>query len=214
MEYRVAVVQAAAGWGKTTSVRAAVAGIAHVWYDAATMGCDELTAMASSGDRLIVVDNVHAIVAGGKGFDTIAKLIDRFTGTRWVLISRRPVGLALATWIAKGEASAPVGLRRFAFVAARNSPCRKDPGAARRRCRDAISDRRNRRMAGCRQVCSRSPPALVVGPSAGCRDDAAALVGVLRNRNSEGTSTMSDAISSRSSHVRGVRRNNPCRAWS
>ena len=107
LEYRVAVVQAAAGSGKTTAVRAAVAGVAHVWHDAATLGRNELLGAASSGDRLIVVDDLHAMANGGP--ETIAALVNRFPKTQWVLVSRRSVGLPLATWIARGEASAPVG---------------------------------------------------------------------------------------------------------
>ncbi len=109
LEYRVAVVQAAAGSGKTTAVRAAVADVAHVWHDATTTGCDELLAAASSGDRLIVVDDLHAVAAGGLEPGGVAALVDRFRGTRWALVSRQSVGLPLATWIAKGEAGAPVG---------------------------------------------------------------------------------------------------------
>ncbi|MFY9860397.1 MAG: hypothetical protein WAK80_07550, partial [Candidatus Cybelea sp.] len=108
LQYRVAVIQAAAGSGKTTAVRAAVAGAAHVWHDAATLGCNQLLAAASSADRLIVVDDLHAI-DDGSGPETIAALVNRFPKTRWVLVSRRSVGLPLATWIARGEASAPVG---------------------------------------------------------------------------------------------------------
>lgn len=109
LEYRVAVVQAAAGWGKSTAVRAAATDAAHVWHDAATLGRDELTAAAAAGDRLIVVDDLHAFAADGPGPDMIAALVDRFPGTRWAFVSRQSVGLPLATWIAKGEASAPVG---------------------------------------------------------------------------------------------------------
>ena len=78
LEYRVAIVQAAAGSGKTTAVRAAVADVAHVWHDAATLEYDELLAAASSGDRLIVVDDLHAFAADGQGPDVIAALVDRF----------------------------------------------------------------------------------------------------------------------------------------
>ena len=97
--------------GKTAAVRAAVADVAHVWHDAATQRCSDLLPAASSGDRLNVVDNVHIFAADGQGADTIAALIDRFPRTRWVLVSRQSIGLPLATWIAKGETSAPVGQR-------------------------------------------------------------------------------------------------------
>ncbi len=109
LEYRVAIVQAPAGWGKTTAVRDATADVAHVRHDAATFGYGELLAAAASGDRLIVVDDLHAFAADGPGPDAFAELVDRFPGTRWVFVSRQSVGLPLATWIAKGEASAPVG---------------------------------------------------------------------------------------------------------
>ena len=109
LEYRVAVVQAAAGWGKTMAMRAAVASIPHVWHDAATLACDELIAAASSQDRLIVVDDLQAFAADGPGLDMIASLVEWFPATRWALVSRQSIGLPLATWIAKGEAGAPVG---------------------------------------------------------------------------------------------------------
>ena len=109
-EYRVAVVQAAAGWGKTTAVRAAVADREHVWHEAANDGWDELLGKAaSSGDRLIVVDDLHAFAADAPGLGIVAALVDRFPKTRWVLISRQSVGLPLARWIAEGAAGAPVG---------------------------------------------------------------------------------------------------------
>ena len=91
------------------AMRAAAAGIAHVWHDAATLACDELIAAASSQDRLIVVDDLQAFAANGPGPDMIASLVERFPETRWALVSRQSVGLPLATWIAKGEAGAPVG---------------------------------------------------------------------------------------------------------
>ncbi len=109
LKYRVAVVLAPAGSGKTTAVRAAISGVAHVWYDAANLVRDELVAAASSGDRLIVVDGVHASAAGAMRPDEIAKLVERSPATRWVFISRQSAGLPLATWIAGGEAGAPVG---------------------------------------------------------------------------------------------------------
>ena len=108
LEYRVAVIQAAAGSGKTTAVRAAVAGRAHIWFDAGTLECDEPLAAASSEDRLIVVDDLHAFTADGGGPATIAALVDRFPGTRWVVVSRYSLGPKLAIWIANGEAGAPV----------------------------------------------------------------------------------------------------------
>ncbi|MGB8519415.1 MAG: hypothetical protein WCD38_04565, partial [Candidatus Tumulicola sp.] len=117
MEYRVAVVQAAAGWGKTTAVRTATAGVAHEWHDAATLGSDELLAAASSGDRLIVIDDVHAFAGNGPGPDTIAELVDRFPETRWAFVSRQSVGLPIATWIAKGKAAAPVGQSDLSLTA-------------------------------------------------------------------------------------------------
>ncbi len=90
-------------------MRAAVAGKSHLWLDAATLECNELLAAASSEDRLIVIDDLHALAADGCGLDTIVALIDRFPGTHWVLISRHSVGLPLAIWIANGEAGALVG---------------------------------------------------------------------------------------------------------
>jgi ATP/maltotriose-dependent transcriptional regulator MalT len=109
LKYRVAVVQAAAGWGKTVAVRTVAAGLPHVSHDATTLVYEELVAAASPGDRLMVVDDLHAFAADGSGPGMIAALVDRFPRTRWALISRQSVGLPLATWIAKGEAGAPVG---------------------------------------------------------------------------------------------------------
>jgi ATP/maltotriose-dependent transcriptional regulator MalT len=111
LDYRVAVVQAAAGWGKTSAVRAAAAGVTHVWHDATTQGYDELLAAAASQAPLIIVDDLHVVAAGGPGRDAIAALVERSPVTRWVFISRQSVGLPVATWIADGQASAPVGQR-------------------------------------------------------------------------------------------------------
>ena len=78
LEYRVAVVQAPAGWGKTTAVRAAVAGVAHLWHDAATQGCSDLLAAVASIDRLNIVDDLQAFNADGQSADMIVALIDGF----------------------------------------------------------------------------------------------------------------------------------------
>ena len=135
LEYRVAVVQAAAGSGKTSAVRAAVAGVAHVWHDAGRQGRNELLEAASSGDRLIVVDHLHAFAADGDGPDAIVALVNRFPRTRWVLVSRGSVGLPVATWVAKGDASAPVGQSDLALSppeilrAAKTLSLRVDPAA-------------------------------------------------------------------------------------
>lgn len=117
-EYRVAIVQAAAGWGKTTAVRAALAGQQHVWHDAKTQRVDELVTAVASGAPLVVVDDVHAmlndargVAAGGADLDTIVSLVDGFPATRWIFVSRESVGLPIAGWIAGGEAGAPVGPR-------------------------------------------------------------------------------------------------------
>jgi ATP/maltotriose-dependent transcriptional regulator MalT len=110
LEYRIAVVQAAAGWGKTVAVRAAVADIKYVWLDATAQGCDELFAAASSDVPLIIVDDLHVLApASDRIADTITALVERFPAMRWVFVSRQSVGLPLATWIAKGDAGAPVG---------------------------------------------------------------------------------------------------------
>jgi ATP/maltotriose-dependent transcriptional regulator MalT len=116
LEYRIAVVQAAAGWGKTVAVRSASADIKCVWHDATTRGCDELLVAASSGVPLIIVDDLHVLAAAaGPIRDTIAALVERFPTTRWVFVSRQSVGLPLAGWIAKGEAGAPIGQRDLAL---------------------------------------------------------------------------------------------------
>lgn len=122
-EYRIALVQAPAGWGKTTAVRAAAAGLRHVWHDAKTQGIDDLVDAASSGAPLIIIDDAHAMLGGahvmaseahgvdrsGADLNTIVSLVERYPTTRWVFVSRGSAGLPTATWIGQGAAGAPVG---------------------------------------------------------------------------------------------------------
>ena len=113
LEYRIAVVQAPAGWGKTTAVRAALAEVPHMWRDAATMNLEE----PASPGSLVVVDDLQAAPGGAAGVCAIAAMADRFTSTRWVFVSRQPAGLPISAWIARGEAGAPVGLRDLSLSA-------------------------------------------------------------------------------------------------
>jgi ATP/maltotriose-dependent transcriptional regulator MalT len=115
LEYRVAVVQAAAGAGKTVAVRAAIADAPHGWYDAATQPVKELVVAASSGLPVVVIDDAHVFVAAS-GADSIASLVERSRTTRWILISREALDLPLAMWVARGEASAPVGQRDLSLT--------------------------------------------------------------------------------------------------
>jgi ATP/maltotriose-dependent transcriptional regulator MalT len=108
-EYRIAIIQAVAGAGKTTAVRAALGGLQHVWHDPKTQGIDELVAAVSSGSPLIVVDDLHVIAAGD--IDRIASFVGGFPATRWIFVSRESVGLPMAAWVAVGQAGAPVGQR-------------------------------------------------------------------------------------------------------
>ena len=107
LEYRIAVVQAPAGWGKTTAVRSALAEAPHVWRDAATMNLEE----AASPGSLVVVDGLQDAPGGATGVGAIAAMAERCAHARWVLVSRQAAGLPIAAWIAGGEAGAPVGLR-------------------------------------------------------------------------------------------------------
>ncbi|HEY1429752.1 MAG TPA: LuxR C-terminal-related transcriptional regulator, partial [Candidatus Tumulicola sp.] len=65
----------------------------------------------SSEKPLIVVDNLHSASNGRLDAAALTSLVERSPNTRWVFVSRESAGLPVATWIAKGQAGAPVGQR-------------------------------------------------------------------------------------------------------
>jgi ATP/maltotriose-dependent transcriptional regulator MalT len=112
MRYRIALVLAPAGWGKTVAVRAALADVTHRWTDPA-VGDEAFAPSIDSDAELIVLDGVHVLDAPARTalYDAIRTQLK----TRWVLISRERGDLPVAGWIASGDAAAPVVLPDLAL---------------------------------------------------------------------------------------------------
>jgi ATP/maltotriose-dependent transcriptional regulator MalT len=107
LRYRIALVLAPAGWGKTTAVRAALDGIEHRWVDLSREpAAFDFAAARAPGDPIVVLDGVHLLDEA-----SLAALVESMRAqpaARWLLISRRRSNLPVARWIASDDAGAPV----------------------------------------------------------------------------------------------------------
>jgi LuxR family transcriptional regulator, maltose regulon positive regulatory protein len=116
MRYRVALVQAAAGWGKTAAIRAAVGDAAHLWIDLATHPdpLADLHTLPECDDRIVVLDGAHVLEGPARAelFATMRRLSQR----RWLVATRSAAGFPIAAWIATGDASAPVDARDLSLT--------------------------------------------------------------------------------------------------
>ncbi len=106
MRYRIALVQACAGSGKTTAARAAVAGTAHRWIDVTSHdgAIAALDALAPFGPATVVLDGVDRLSDAGRR--SLVGFIRAGPESRWLLIARERAGLPLPAWVAAGEATA------------------------------------------------------------------------------------------------------------
>jgi ATP/maltotriose-dependent transcriptional regulator MalT len=103
MRYRVALVFAPAGWGKTVAVRTALEGAAHRRLDCTASAFDP---GAARPGELIVADGVDRLDAASRA--ALIEAIREARETRWLLIGRERAGLPVSSWIAAGDAGAPV----------------------------------------------------------------------------------------------------------
>lgn len=107
MKSRIAVVSAAAGWGKSTAVRKALHDTEYLWLDVSRKGSiDELSAATDWGGRVVVVDGAHLLY--DDALEVLLNATMRFPSARWILIARSTGRLPIARWIGSGDAGAPV----------------------------------------------------------------------------------------------------------
>ncbi|HTA40642.1 MAG TPA: hypothetical protein VK760_16285, partial [Candidatus Acidoferrales bacterium] len=106
MRYRIAVVIAPAGWGKTAAVRAALEGVEHRWVDLAREAAAFDVALLTPKDRIVVLDGIHLLAEAAR--KALVESTRSHPETRWLLIARRRDDLPIARWIASGDAGAPV----------------------------------------------------------------------------------------------------------
>lgn len=116
MRSRIAIVAAAAGWGKSTAVRKALHATEHVWLDLSRKDAiEDLSTGKDWSGRVVVVDGAHLLCD-----DALEALLDattRFASKRWILITRRIDRLPIARWIGSGDAGAPVMHEELALSA-------------------------------------------------------------------------------------------------
>ncbi len=107
MRYRIALVIAPAGWGKTTAVRAALDGMDHRWIDLSRDDAAFDPGMSrSADDSLVVLDGVHLLDETSRA--ALVGSMRAFPAARWLLIARQRSDLPIARWIASSDAGAPV----------------------------------------------------------------------------------------------------------
>ena len=117
MRYRIALVIAPAGWGKTTAVRAALDGTDHRWIDLSRQDAALDAGMTRSpDDPLVVLDGVHLLDETSRA--ALVASMRASPASRWLLIARQRGDLPIARWIASSDAGAPVLFEDLALGAA------------------------------------------------------------------------------------------------
>jgi ATP/maltotriose-dependent transcriptional regulator MalT len=107
MRYRIALVLAPAGWGKTTAVRTALGSAEHRWVDLSRAPASfDPNALRTPEDPIVVLDGLHLLDESARA--ALVESIRSQPAPRWLLIARHRGGLPIARWIASGDAGAPV----------------------------------------------------------------------------------------------------------
>ena len=133
LELQVCILQAAAGWGKTTAARAALDGRAHRWIDLGSAPDEPGVLFAelarafglyhaySPGDLavdlvsrierdpgIVAIDDVHEIAEDAPSLELLRCLVETRPDVRLLLIGRKALPLPTATWAANGMATIPI----------------------------------------------------------------------------------------------------------
>ncbi|HTA38543.1 MAG TPA: hypothetical protein VK760_05685, partial [Candidatus Acidoferrales bacterium] len=83
LRYRIALIVAPAGWGKTFAARAALDGAAHRWIDLSLPGAAFDPQTWACGGGVVALDGVHRLSEAERS--ALVDCMHTLPGTRWLL---------------------------------------------------------------------------------------------------------------------------------